>query len=180
MKLLRELWALWLLNWYTVCIRTQLGKYGQIYPFARIWPYILPLVLIRIQYTVCLFRTLNLLTPMQCSVGRWWECDMWSCLSHMSRAGKVSMLAWVREYKGRWREATSNLPEPGTETLKLWVTFELLVTAKRKGKKRNNKIPQLSLFSLHGNGDTIRIGQELQCPPYARFSKNRPLGPILS
>ena len=45
------------------------------------------------------------------------------------------MLAWVREYKGRWREATNNLPEPGTETLKLWVTFELLVTAKRKEKK---------------------------------------------
>ena len=24
-------------------------------------------------------------------------------------------------------------------------------------------------FSLHGNGDTIRIGREIQCLPYSRF-----------
>ena len=24
-------------------------------------------------------------------------------------------------------------------------------------------------FSLHGNGDTIHIGQEIQCLPYAEF-----------
>ena len=36
-------------------------------------------------------------------------------LTISGRAGKVSMLAWVREYKCRWREATSNIPEPGTE-----------------------------------------------------------------
>ena len=63
---MRELLALWLLKWYTVCIRTGLRIYGQIYPFAirsslglRPWellqakgyicPYIPPLVLIWIQ-----------------------------------------------------------------------------------------------------------------------------------
>ena len=57
------------IKWYTVRIRTQLGIYGQIYPFAfrsslglcpwellqakgYIWPYIPPLVLIQIQYTL--------------------------------------------------------------------------------------------------------------------------------
>ena len=34
MRLMRELLALWLLKWYTVRIRTQLGIYGQIYRFA--------------------------------------------------------------------------------------------------------------------------------------------------
>ena len=62
---MRELLPLWLLKWYTVRIRTRLGIYGQIYPFAfrgslelrprellqakgYIWPYIPPLFLIRI------------------------------------------------------------------------------------------------------------------------------------
>ena len=80
MRLMSELLALWLLKWYTVRIRTQLGIYGQIYPFAfrsslglrprellqakgYIWPYIPPLVLIRIQYTRSLYST-----PPHCTV----------------------------------------------------------------------------------------------------------------
>ena len=58
-----------MLKWYNVCIRTWLGIYGKIYPSAfrsslrlrsqellqamgYIWPYIPPLILIRIQYTL--------------------------------------------------------------------------------------------------------------------------------
>ena len=29
---------------------------------------------------------------------------------------------------------------------------------------------RIKFFSLHGNGDTMRIGQEIQCLPYAGFS----------
>ena len=61
MRLSRELLARWLLKRYTVRIRTRGGMYSQIYPFTfgsslrakgYIWPYIPPLVLIRIQYTI--------------------------------------------------------------------------------------------------------------------------------
>ena len=58
-----------MVKWYTVRTRTRLGIYGQIYPFAfrssrgrsplellqtkgYIWPYIPPVVLIRIQYII--------------------------------------------------------------------------------------------------------------------------------
>ena len=44
------------------------------------------------------------------------------------------------------------------------------MNASRAAKKnKKNKIPPLSLFSLHGNGDTIRICQEIQCLPCAGF-----------
>ena len=66
--IMRESWAYWLFKWYTVRIRTRLGIYGKTHPFAfrsslglrprtllqakgYIWPYITPLVLIRIQYS---------------------------------------------------------------------------------------------------------------------------------
>ena len=69
MTLVRELLALWLLKLYNVRIRTQFGIYAQIYLFTfrisnglrpwellqnkeYIWPYIPPLVLIRIQYFI--------------------------------------------------------------------------------------------------------------------------------
>ena len=41
--------------------------------------------------------------------------------------------------------------------------------AKNKEKQKITRSPPLSLFSLHGNGDTIRIGQEIQCLQYAGF-----------
>ena len=65
---MRELLPLWPSKWYTVLIRTQIRICGQIYSFAfrssiglcprellqvkgYIWPYIPPLVLLRIQYS---------------------------------------------------------------------------------------------------------------------------------
>ena len=35
--------------------------------------------------------------------------------------------------------------------------------------EKKNCIPPIKLFSLHGNGDIIRIGPEIQCLPYAFF-----------
>ena len=29
--------------------------------------------------------------------------------------------------------------------------------------------PPIKFFSYHGNGETIRLGQEIQCLPYAEF-----------
>ena len=40
---------------------------------------------------------------------------------------------------------------------------------KLKKKKNNNVDPPIHFFSLHGNGETIRIGREIQCLPYAGF-----------
>ena len=76
MSLMMELLTLLLLKWYTVPIRTWLGIHGQIYPFAfrsslglsprellqtkgYIWPYIPPLILIRIQY-ITQFHYINI------------------------------------------------------------------------------------------------------------------------
>ena len=42
--------------------------------------------------------------------------------------------------------------------------------AKNINKKIEIKIdPPIKFFSLHGNGDTIRNGKEIQCLPYAGF-----------
>ena len=84
MKIMREFLAFWLLKWYTVCIRTWLGIYGQIYTFAfssflgllprellhakgYIWLYIPPLVLIRIQYCTVHWFTVQYCTLHWCT-----------------------------------------------------------------------------------------------------------------
>ena len=46
-------------------------------------------------------------------------------------------------------------------------------------KKKKIKIPHL-IFSIHGNGDTIRIGQEIQCLPSAGFFRLKMLQIVLT
>ena len=40
---------------------------------------------------------------------------------------------------------------------------------KLKPQKKKSLDPPIKILSLHGNGDTIRIGREIQCLPYAGF-----------
>ena len=44
-----------------------------------------------------------------------------------------------------------------------------LVWSKKTKQKLKKLNPPIMFFSLHGNGDTIRIGREIQCLPYAGF-----------
>ena len=60
---------------------------------------------------------------------------------------------------------------PPTPTIFCWTNWEKKWIAK---KLIYIYILPLSFFSLHGNGDTIRIGQEIQCLSYAGFSPTRP------
>ena len=62
-------------------------------------------------------------------------------------------------------------PTPPTKQMLDFLPEKNFQTKKeqKKQQKRKKIGPPLSFFSLHGKGDTIRIGQEIQCVQYAGF-----------
>ena len=75
--------------------------------------------------------------------------------------------------QGFW--ISKNLGHPtsrngGKKTFKRYLKSEH--TQKKEKKKENkNLFPYQVSFSLHVNGDTIRIGRDIQCLPYVGFLK---------